>query len=146
MTPKSPEALEGPALACVSPVTVVAVISSLKTAREVTCDVAPALAWTPLVAETLVVTEVADTIEPSAGSANAPSNDTASSGATRMRVPTAAWPGTITLIAQARAVAPAERSAAPSDAPSRTTTEHAAARAGMIGKRRTSRLIMGRAS
>ena len=63
----SPEALEGPALACVSPVTVDAVISSLKIAREVTCEVAPALACVPLVAETLVVTELAATIEPSAG-------------------------------------------------------------------------------
>jgi hypothetical protein len=63
----SPEALEGPAVACVSPVTVVAVISSLKTVREVTCEVAPALACVPLVAETLVVTELAVRIEPSAG-------------------------------------------------------------------------------
>ena len=51
----------------VSPVTVVAVISSLKTVREVTCEVAPALACVPLVAETLVVTELAVRIEPSAG-------------------------------------------------------------------------------
>ena len=63
----SPEALAGPALACVSPVAVAATISPLKSVSEVTCDVAPALACIPLVAETLVVTELAVTIEPSEG-------------------------------------------------------------------------------
>ena len=67
MTPVSPDALDVPALACVSPVTLCATISPLKSESDVTCDVAPALAWTPLVAETLVVTELAATIEPSAG-------------------------------------------------------------------------------
>ena len=86
MTPVSPDALDVPALAWVSPVMLCATMSPLKSVSEVTWDVAPALACTPLDAETLVVTEVAVTTEPSAGYANAPSNATASSGAVSSRV------------------------------------------------------------
>ena len=42
-------------------------MSPLKSCSEVTSEVAPALAAVPLVAVTLVVTELAATIEPSTG-------------------------------------------------------------------------------
>src|SRR5579864_1542083 len=113
----SPDALAPPALVCASPVTADATMSPLKSDRVVTCDVAPAFACTPLVAVTLVVTELALTMEPSAGYENAPSKATASAGASSSRVPTLGCPGMITLIAHARAIEPADRSAEPADAP-----------------------------
>src|SRR2546421_6358753 len=116
VTPVSPDALAAPALVCTSPVTDDATMSPLKSVSDVTCEVAPALACVPLVAVTLVVTELAVTMEPSAGYENAPSNATASAGASSSRVPTLDWPGMITLIAQARAIEPAERSAEPVEA------------------------------
>src|SRR4051794_20138574 len=128
----SPAALAVDAIACVSPVTDAAVISPLKRVSVVTCAVAPARACSPLVADTLVVTELAVTTEPSAGYENASSKATASGGAVATRVLTAAWPGTMTLIAQARAVAPAERSAEPSDAPIVSTISDAAASNGRM--------------
>src|SRR4029077_17081745 len=88
VAPTSPDALAAPALVCDSPVTDAATMSPLKSESDVTSDVASALACTPLVAVTLVVTELALTIEPSAGYANAPSNATASSGASSSREPT----------------------------------------------------------
>src|SRR5690349_9944781 len=97
-------------------------MSPLKRVSDVTCAVAPAVACVPLEAETLVVVELAVTTEPSAGYEYAPSNETASSGAAAAGVPTAGWPGTITLIAHARAVAPAERSAELSEAPTASTS------------------------
>src|SRR5881392_3593327 len=102
LTPMSPDALAVEAIACVSPVTDDAVISPLKSDSVVTCDVAPARACVPLVADTLVVTELAVTTDPSDGYAKASSNATASGGAVATRVEAPSWPGTITLIAQAR--------------------------------------------
>src|SRR5579884_3457307 len=126
VTPVSPEALALDAIACVSPVTDAAVMSPLKIESDVTCAVAPARACTPLVAETLVVTPVAETIEPSDGYENGSSKKTASGGAAEIRVVTSGWPGTTMRIAQARAVAPAERSAEPCDAPSASRAASAA--------------------
>src|SRR5690348_2034381 len=121
-----------------------AVISPLKSESVVTCEVAPELACSPLVAVTLVVTEAALTIDPSVGYAKAPSNATASCGASSSRVPAAGCPGTITLIAHARAVAPAERSAETADAPTAVTLVNASA---MIRSgRRTSRGSMPRSA
>ena len=70
---------------CVSPVTVSAVISPLKSESAVTADDASADACSPFAAVTLVVTELAATIDPSAGYAYGPSKATASSGAVRTR-------------------------------------------------------------
>src|SRR6266852_2519105 len=100
----SPDALAPPALVCASPVTADATMSPLKSDRVVTCDVAPAFACAPLVAVTLVVTELALTMEPSVGYEKAPSKATASAGASSSRVPTLGCPGMITLIAHARAI------------------------------------------
>src|SRR4051794_12546192 len=123
VTPMSPAALAVDAIACVSPVTDEAVISPLNSDSDVTCAVAPERACDPLVADTLVVTELAVTTDPSAGYENASSNATASGGAVATRVLAPAWFGTITLIAQAVAVAPADRSATPCEAPTvRTAT------------------------
>src|SRR5947209_13409087 len=102
VAPTSPDALAALARACASPVAVAAVISPLKSDSDVTCDDAPADAWLPLDADTLVVTDVAATIEPSVGYENAPSKETASSGAASARVPAAGCPGTMILIAHAR--------------------------------------------
>ncbi len=67
VTPLSPPALAVLASACVSPVTDAAVISPLKSDSDSASAAAVADAWAPLDAETLVVTEAALTIEPSAG-------------------------------------------------------------------------------
>src|SRR3954454_16608283 len=126
VTPMSPAALAVDAIACVSPVTDDAVISPLNSDTLVACAVAAARAWVPSVASTLVVTDVAETTEPSAGNAKAPSNDTAVGGAAATRVLAPDWFGTITLIAQARPVAPADRSAMPCEAPIACTATNAA--------------------
>jgi hypothetical protein len=84
------------------------------------------------VASTLVVTDVAETTDPSDGNAKAPSNETAVGGAVATRVLAPGWFGTITLIAQARLVAPAERSAMPWDAPTVSTATRAATTGSLV--------------
>src|ERR1700730_11692904 len=141
VTPVSPDALAAPALVCTSPVTDAAVMSPLKSVSDVTCEVAPALACAPLVAVTLVVTELAVTREPSAGYETAPSNAPASAGASSSRVPALGWPGMITLIAHALAIDPADRSAEPVDAV--TPNAQTAAAAGITRERRQGPPIIG---